>query len=152
MAEFKKSQEQAFRRTIRDLIRGGPFSKGERDVILAFFNHWFAHRNNEKGFVHPGRKKLAKRAGVTVRTVASTLALLREHHAIQAVGHLNGLQGMATEYTVSIEALRLLCRKSKADLRKSVCKISRPAQAPAGVQKFHTVNSNVLTFPYQRKA
>lgn len=148
MSDFKNSQEAAFRRVIRDMIKRGPFTKSERDVVLAFFNHWFVHRNGEKGFVHPGRKKLAKRAQVTIKTVSRTLAMLRDNHAIQPVGHLNGLHGNATEYTVSIEALRLLCEKSKADLRITVGQMSRPK----GGTKCPAVYGKVIIFPNQRKA
>lgn len=115
--QFKDSQEAAFRRSVRRDIHRGPFTKSERAVVLAFFNHWFQHRKKAGGVVHPGRKKLAKRAEVSIRTVASVLDLLRKHHVIQATAHLNGLHGNATEYTVCTVALSILCRKKKQDIR-----------------------------------
>lgn len=114
---FKDSQEAAFRRVMRRTIRSGPFTRSEREVVLAFVNHWFHHRNSTKGVVHPGRKKLAKRAKVSIRTVASVLDLLRKYRAIEAVAHLHGLHGNATEYTVNVVALTELCAKRKEDLR-----------------------------------
>lgn len=113
---FRDSQEAAFRRVIRQCIRRGPFTKSEREVVMAFINHWFHHRNSTKGVVHPGRKKLAKRAGVSVRTVASVLDMLRAHKVIDPVAHLHGLHGNATEYTVCTVALTVLCDKKKSDL------------------------------------
>lgn len=112
---FADSQEAAFRRVIRASVRKGPFTKSEREVVLAFVNHWLNHRNSTKGVVHPGRQKLAKKAGVHVNTVKSTLRLLREQGAIIAIAHLNGLYGNATEYAVDVDALFDLCAKKKGD-------------------------------------
>lgn len=116
MTTFKDSQEAAFRRVIRQCIRRGPFTRSEREVVLAFINHWFHHRNSTKGVVHPGRKKLAKRAGVSIRTVASVLETLRSHGVIDPIANLYGLHGKATEYTVNTIALTVLCDKKKEDL------------------------------------
>lgn len=109
MSGFKRSSEYAYRRFVREMIRKGPFTKSERDVTLALVNHWFHHKSSPKGYIHPGRKKLAKKAGVSVRTVASTLAMLRDWGAIQALNHLNGLHGNATEYVVDEYALIAFC-------------------------------------------
>jgi hypothetical protein len=142
---FEDSQEAAFRRLVRQSVRKGPFTKGERDVVLAFVNHWMHHRKKSGGVVHPGREKLAKRAGVSVRTVASVLEMLRQSGAIEAVAHLHGLYGNATEYTVSTVHLFELCAGKK------------PAKARIGVQNCTTVGcaeiahrkDNVLMFPSQ---
>lgn len=141
--KFFDSREAEFRRIIRGAIKRGPFTKSQRDVALAFFNHWMQHRTSEKKVVHPGRKKLAEKARVSIRTVASTLELLRDHGAIIAVAHLNGLMGNATEYVVDVVALKRLCGKSKSDIRVN------------GVQNFPTKGSakiahrscDVVTFP-----
>lgn len=147
MTAFKDSQEASFRRVVRDRIRKGPFTKAQRDVTLAFFNHWFQHRNSTKGVVHPGRKKLAKRTDVSIRTVASTFEFLRSHGVLIAVDHLNGLYGNATEYQVSMPHLYDLCGKKKADLSVDGVKNC----TGAGRAKIaHRIN-NVLTFPSQRK-
>lgn len=147
MTAFKDSQEAAFRRVIRQAIRRGPFSKSERDVTLAFVNHWFQHRNSEKKVVHPGRRKLAKRAGVSVRTVASTLDLLRRHGAIVAVAHLHGLHGNATEYVVNVPALTDLCAKSKTDIRVNGVQFC----TGSGRAKIAHRISNVVAFPSQKR-
>lgn len=115
--EFNAGSEAAFRRVIRNQIRKGPFTKGQRDVALAFFNHWFFHRTSTKKVVHPGRDKLARKAGVTIRTVTRTLDILRAHGAIIAVAHLEGLHGKATEYVVDIVAMTELCDLKKTDIR-----------------------------------
>lgn len=114
--QFKDSQEAAFRRLMRQSIRRGPFTKSEREVVLAFINHWFHHRNSTKGVVHPGRKQLARKAGVSIRTVSTVLDILRQEGALVATAHLNGLHGNATEYVVNTVALTELCGKKKADL------------------------------------
>lgn len=145
MSAFKDSQEAAFRRVIRQTIRRGPFTKSEREVVLAFVNHWFQHRKSTKGVIHPGRKKLAKKAGVSIRTVASTLDMLRRAGAIDAVNHLHGLHGNATEYTVNTVALTDLCAQEKADLRVNGVK-NCTTQGRAKIA--HRIN-NVVKFPVQ---
>jgi hypothetical protein len=112
--DFAASQEASFRRRIRSFVRSGPFTKSERDVVLALMNHWFAQRSGEKPFIHPGRDKLARKARVAVKTVSRCLDMLRREGAITAVGHLHGLHGMATEYTVNLVLLLDLCGRKKA--------------------------------------
>jgi len=83
---FKDSAEAKFRREVRSMIRRGPFSKADRDVTLALVNHWLHHRRTSE-VIHPGRTKLAAKAGVSVSTVKRCLALLRHYGAIDAVAH-----------------------------------------------------------------
>ena len=146
MTSFKDSQEAAFRRIVRAAIKVGPFTKSERDVTLAFMNHWFVHRNGVKGIVHPGRKKLAQKAGVTPRTVTNVLAFLRRAGVLEAKAHLKGLHGDATEYAVDIDALYALSRMSKDTLISIGWKI---VHTP-GVEKISTRNSNIIPFPSQK--
>lgn len=142
---FKDSQEASFRRIIRQTIRKGPFTKSEREVVLAFINHWFYHRKSTKGVVHPGRKKLAKRADVSIATVKRTLAMLRDYGVISAKAHLEGLHGNATEYTVCTIALTELCAKKKADIRVNGGS-NEPTQ---GEVKMTPRINNVVAFPSQ---
>ena len=142
---FEDSQEAAFRRLVRQSVRKGPFTKGERDVVLAFVNHWMHHRKKAGGIVHPGREKLAKRAGVSIRTVASVLDMLRKTGVIEAVAHLNGLYGNATEYSLSTVHLFELCQAKKtAKARNGVqnCTTSGCAEIA------HRID-NVVMFPSQ---
>lgn len=106
---FEKSQEAAFRRLVRQAIRKGPFTKSERDITLALFNHWFHHKNGPKSYIHPGRKKLAKKAGVTEKTVSRCLSMLRVSGVIRPLGPLKGNRYKATEYAVDPYALFVLC-------------------------------------------
>lgn len=106
---FSDSQEAVFRRHCRDAAKRGPFSKGERDVVLAVLNLWFVHRKKDGGVFHPGRTKLARRAGVSVRTVASTLAMLRDAGVMQTVSHAKGGWGKATRYTFDVIAYFPAC-------------------------------------------
>jgi len=111
---FKDSQEAGFRRMVRDAIRRGPFTKSERDVTLAVVNHWFHHKGGPQSSIRPGRDALAKKAGVSVRTVASVLSMLRTIEAIEPVtglngGYLHGGRGMTTHYTVNPWPLMVFC-------------------------------------------
>ena len=146
---FSDTREAEFRRVLRRTIRKGPFTKSEREVVLAFINHWLQHRNSTKGVVHPGRKKLAKRAKVCVRTVAGTFKLLRQHGAIIPMAHLHGLRGNATEYTVDVIALTELCAKKKADLAVSGVQ-NIPSSGRAKIaHRSSDGSSNVIRFPIQ---
>lgn len=145
MTEFRDSKEAEFRRSIRASIRSGPFTKGQRDVTLAFFNHWLHHRKSRAGVVFPGRKRLARKAGVTIKTVSRTLDVLREHGVINAEAHLEGLHGMATEYTVSVVRLYEFCAKKRTETRK----YGGTNVPTLGRDKMSRRISNVLMFPDQ---
>ena len=100
---------------MRDGVRKSNLTRGERDVLLSFLNHWFVHRH--KGAVHPGRKKLCKLSGASLPTVKRALMLLRDWEVIVAERHLEGRHGMATEYTVNEYRLNHLCMAPKAALK-----------------------------------
>lgn len=148
MSAFEDGQEAAFRRLVRNRIRKAKFSKSQRDVVLAFINHWFHHRRKSDGIVHPGREKLSARAKVSVKTVSRTFDLLRASGAIRAHDHLHGLYGNATEYSVSIPHLMALC-----DAPKEAFRVIGGTNVPtSGRDKMsHRIN-NVLTFPKQGEA
>ena len=105
---FKDSQEAAYRRIVRGAIRKADFTKSERDVTMALVNFWFHHKGTGKP-IHPGREKLANRAGVTVKTVSRVLSMLRAANVLEAVSCLNGNHGNATRYRVNIHPLMTLC-------------------------------------------
>lgn len=109
MTSFKNSQEANFRRMVRQAIRKGPFTKGERDVTLAVVNMWFHHKGGPKPYIHPGREKIAKKSGVTVKTVSRCLATLRASNVLAAVNGLSGGGKVATKYTVNVWSLMTLC-------------------------------------------
>lgn len=113
---FAKSLEANFQRRLRALVRGSALTRAEKEVALAFLNHWFVHRH--KGAVHPGRKKLVKRSKASLPTVKRTLAMLRHWRAITAVARLEGLDGKATEYVVDPDCLEVLC-KTHGDVLKA---------------------------------
>lgn len=139
---FAESREAAFRAKLRDLIKRGPFTKSERDVLRAFIDHWLHHRKMKQGVVYPGRKRLAKKANVTTRTVTSALAFFRASGMIVAVARLEGLDGKATEYWVDVERLEDVCRMGKSQVRAYGWKNC----PPLGVEKISTRNtiSNVI--------
>lgn len=149
-ADFRNSPEANFRRLYRDLARKSQLTRSEKEVLLAFLNHWFHHRS--KGPVHPGRKKLAKRAKVHINTVKATLSLLRDFGAIEATAHLEGLEGNATEYTVDVDRLEALCRTPKAALRKWRAIYRGPNLSGSRADKKCPPSNecNVIQFPSQR--
>ena len=107
---FSNSHEAAFRRVVRDAIRKCPdFTKSERDVTLAIVNLWFHHKDGPKGYIHPGREALAKRTGITVKTVSRTLGKLRAIEAIVPLTALKGNRHEATRYVVDIIRLMTFC-------------------------------------------
>jgi hypothetical protein len=89
----------------RRIIRRSDFTRAERDILIALTNLWFHHRNGRKGFIHPGRNMLAKKAKASIRTVASALALFRDLDFLTAQRYASGGTGCATQYTVSIRAI-----------------------------------------------
>jgi hypothetical protein len=113
--DFASSVEASYRRRLRDTVRKSNLTRAERDVVLAFLNHWFVHRH--KGAVHPGRKKLCKLSGASLPTVKRALMLLRDWEVVTAESHLEGRHGMATEYTVNEARLNYLCSAPKAALK-----------------------------------
>lgn len=151
ITSFKDSQEAAFRRVVRSAIRKGPFTKGQRDALLTFLNHWFHHRNSKGGIVHPGRKRIAQKSGVTIKTVSRLFLVLRASGVLVAEDNLHGMRGKATDYSVSIPHLMEVCSMSKADWRNTVGQLSQPK----GGTKCPTVlndGDNVILFPSQRGA
>jgi len=113
---YTDTAEAKYRREVRAMIRRGPFTKSERDVVLAFAGHWLHYRRKED-VIHPGREKIAKRAKVSVATVKRCLGMLRHYGAIEAVANLHGLRGNATEYRLNIARLCLLCGLKKEAIR-----------------------------------
>ena len=105
---FRDSQEAAFQRIVRSAVRNGPFTKGERDVVLAIINHWFHHKTKNEP-IHPGRGALARKAKVTEKTVSRTLGKLRAAVVLIPVSNLKGGYQTATRYRVNIPALMTLC-------------------------------------------
>jgi hypothetical protein len=119
--DFAASQEAGFRRRLRDHVRKSGLTRTEKEIVLAFLNHWFVHRH--KGAVHPGKEKIAKRAKASVRSVKYTLSMLRECGVIQAVayatGNANGERGKATEYTLDTNKLITLCEVPTVIMKKA---------------------------------
>lgn len=142
---FAESREAAFRARLRDLVKRGPFTKSERDVLRAFIDHWLYHRKLSQGVVYPGRKRLAKKAGVTARTVTSALALFRACGMIVAVARLGGLDGKATEYWVDVDRFDEVCRMSKEQL----CANGWKKCPTRGVEKISTRNETCNVIPFR---
>lgn len=143
--DFQDSQEAAFRRAIRRTIAKGPFTKSEKAVALAFFNHWFFHRKYKDGIVYPGRERIAKKADVSIKTVSNVFSMLRHYGVLIPHAHLNGLQGNATEYSVNHIALLDLCTKKRADLAYN----GEQKVPSCGRAKITHRSCDVINFPSQ---
>lgn len=106
---FKDSQEAAMRRMVRTAVRNGPFTRAERDVTLAIVNHWFHHKSGPKGFIHPSREAIAKKAKVCVKTVSRSLDVLRGNTILVPVSGIGGGKAKATRYNVDLHSLMVVC-------------------------------------------
>lgn len=137
--DFRKGQEASFRRLVREVIRKGPFTKSERDVTLALVDQWFHHKGGPKPYIHPGREKLAKRAGCTVKTVSRTLGKLSAAGIAEPLSHAKGGRGKATTYRINLIALLAYCGCNWLD------EFARMT-GPAGVQNVPVSGSEMSRF------
>ena len=106
--DFKQSRSAEEQRQIRAIVRKikrDKLTKGQRDVLTVIVNQWFHHRNGPEGVIRPGKERIAKRANVCIRTVATALELFRSMGIICAVQYAKG-GTKATRYTVNLTALR----------------------------------------------
>ena len=106
---YRDSHEAQFRRIVRHVIRQGPFTKGQRDVTLALFEHWFYHKSGPRDYIYPGRTKLSKKARVSINTVKRTLAMLRAADILHPISSPKGEGQKPTCYRVEVINLMTLC-------------------------------------------
>jgi hypothetical protein len=109
MAEFQLTIEASWRRYLRYCVRRSAMTPGQRAVTLALLNLWLHHRKGDKGYIHPGRAKIAKATRYTEKTVSRAMAVLREAGALRARKRLHGEGQHPTEYTMDLLALLVLC-------------------------------------------
>ncbi len=107
--QFKDTPDAAYQRMVRSAIRKSEMTKSDRDITVALVNLWFYHRNGPKGYIYPGRKRLAKKARVTIKTVSRCLAKLRAGGMVTPVENLYGEGQNPTHYTVNIHAILVFC-------------------------------------------
>jgi len=98
--EFAKKEGIYLRRIIRR-NKGDILTNSEIKVLVQLINLWLYHRNGPKGYIHPGRKLVAKKAKVDSKTVSRALDLFRKLGLATAVKHLKGGSGRATQYTLN---------------------------------------------------
>lgn len=89
----------------RRIIRKSDFTRAEKDVLIKLIGLWFYHRNGRKGFIHPGRDKLAKAAKASDKTVQRALSVFRDLDFIKAMRYAKGGTGCATQYLVNIRTI-----------------------------------------------
>ena len=112
---YKDSDDAEFKRMVRTSIRKSEMTKSDRDITIALVNLWFYHKGGAKKYIHPGRKHLAKKAGVTVKTVSRCLARLRTAQIISPIKNPRGEGQKPTQYTVNIHNLLVFCGGSWID-------------------------------------
>ena len=157
MAEFKASREGAWRRFLRRAVLQSDMTRTQKAVAIPILNLWLHHRNGTKGRIHPGRERLAKEAKASIRTVASTLKILRDAGVIKVRARPNGEGQKPTEYTLNTIALIVFCGadlpkwiegeliEQKPNLRSkqnSAGMLLYRKLHTTGVQKLHTVLSD----------
>jgi hypothetical protein len=101
---FTDTNEHAHRQFMRGAVRRARISKNTRDVVLAILNIWF--QKKAQGVMYPGRKKLARMGGVSVRTVATILAEMRAAGALKVISHGKGGRA-STRYSLDMKGLIL---------------------------------------------
>ena len=147
--DFKQSRSAEEQRQIRAIVRKIPrdkLTKGQRDILMVIVNQWFHHRYGPKGYIHPGRKLIAKKANVTVVTVARALDVLREAKVIEAIRYAKG-GTFSTRYTVNLMALREVYDPSGVE---EISGVLVPFQRQQGVTNDTVQNDwNDTVSPYQ---
>lgn len=100
---FSDTEEHQHRQFMRAAVRRAKISKNKRDLVLALLNIWF--KRKAEGLMYPGRKKLAKMAGISIRTAATILAEMREAGALEVICYGKGGRGKATRYRMNLTKL-----------------------------------------------
>ena len=108
MKKFKDGDEYFLRHIVRAGVRKSAMTRCERDVTIVLLNLWLHHRNGPTKVIRPGRERVAKKSGSSVRTVASVMAKLRKAGVIKAVAYAKGGNN-ATRYTMDLIALMEFC-------------------------------------------
>lgn len=100
---FRDSQEDAYRRLIREAVKRGPYTRAEKDIVRCIVNLWLHHRKKE-GVIRPGAELLAKRSKTSEATVRRSLRMLREVGILIPVKYANGGRN-ATRYRLEDKPL-----------------------------------------------
>ncbi len=103
--DYRSSRDYAEKVLIRQIIRKSSLTRAQREITLAIVNLWFCHRNGQKGYIHPGREKIAKSTKASVKTVSRCMGILRDKGILQATQFLNGAGENPTHYKVDIYQL-----------------------------------------------
>lgn len=109
MSQYRASIEASWRRYLRSAVRQSAMTRGQKSVTVAILNMWLHHRNGLKGYIHPGRAKIAKSANVTEKTVSRTMAVLRTSGVLCVRRRLHGEGQRPTEYTMMLGPMLELC-------------------------------------------
>lgn len=104
--DFAASQAAREARDVRKIVRRAELTKSERDVLLALVNLWFYHRTKAHPEFHPGRKKIAKKSDVSLRTVDSAIVKFKALGVLLVVGYPKGGGRCATRFALDLDRLR----------------------------------------------
>lgn len=138
MTDFQKSQEAAFRKSVRDAIKTSKqLTRGQKDVALYIANLWLHHRNGPEGVIRPGRARIAKKTEVSPRTVSTVLKMMREGGVLVPVSHDGGGSG-PTRYTMRLRKIFGFCGQKMPEFMqgelteifdRTPCKNCKPKRA-----------------------
>lgn len=110
MSDFKDSAEAAFRRMVRESVRGASdLTRAERDATLVLLNLWFHHRSGARGHIMPTKEMVAKKAKVSPRSVCTLFTKLRASGVLVASSKTTGGRSRPTRYRLNISNLLTLC-------------------------------------------
>lgn len=96
---FAKSMPGQERSIVRQALAKAKLTNNRKAVLKSMIDLWFANRHRSE--IHPGAEKLAKKAGVSERTVRSYLGEFRQAGWIVALAYEKGGR-KATRYAVKL--------------------------------------------------
>lgn len=142
MSEFSKTEEFAFRKYIRSIIRKtDKLTKTQKEITLYMVNLWFYHRSGPKPYIHPSNKQICKKIKCVRATVQSCKKHLRDIGVIVEIGHANFKGKRATRYVVDIDKMvQVFDRENCKNWASAFYKIG-----PQGSPKIGPCISNVET-------
>lgn len=109
MSDFKKSQEAAFRKCVRDAIKQSKeLTRCQKDIVLYVTNLWLHHRNTPEAVIRPGRDRIAKKTNSSTRSVSTVLSMMRTGGVLVPVANESGGNG-PTRYKMRLKKLFGFC-------------------------------------------
>jgi hypothetical protein len=143
---------------VRRAVRSIGLHKSEVDVCIAMLNHYWAinkDKNSARGMGHnvvpiyPGLKKIALKAGVSLRSCKRASDILQKLNILKVVGFKKGGRGSAQRFTINFQEI-YACN----GLEKSEIALLRPARKGChkGCHKGDTVAHGLKTLIMEKSS